>query len=587
MRGAAPRYVKLVVAVACVLAARAARADDCERVAIWDAGHRTGTVCRTDAAVRGLTVLDLSDDWTPPVLAPGPDYRDTYLALAAERDLTGLALRDRYFELYGIPPALSVVRARLADDERHRCHDDAGTVTVSSAIHEESSDAGRARLLRARALRAELQADARRGRFETLEELAASGAYQRRAVARLAVLEDRIAAIRAVQAHLACDALLADAPIPGAFSWQTSDALERFQRGAMILPTGTLDAVTAEALSTSSRERDYRTALRVLRERVAAAEQLVEDGTAGPGVGTVLGRRLEPEALWRVRGHSALDGAAPDLISPATEAAAIALGWTDAAATRAFLAAPDTPSAVAVSLPRVPAYHAAQMDLSVEIDRGDVWRDPVPRERTVARRPALVLYATVDGTRIPLARWPTTIGGWQKQKQDDDVVTKWKESPAGARIWRDLYVGPRWLPPASTPDRELVRRIDGRFVLASESLGPSYRGAFGMVAFVHLVPGKEPWDQGIRTHGTGTLTSLATGVSHGCHRLLGLDVVRLADFVLAHRSHVRRGETPTSYQRVVRYRGRFPISIRSLGYRIELDPPLPVTVLPGRIHRPQ
>ena len=56
-------------------------------------------------------------------------------------------------------------------------------------------------------------------------------------------------------------------------------------------------------------------------------------GTAGPGQTPVLGRELEPEGTWRVRGHEPLAGAAPDLISAATESAARALGWNDAAST--------------------------------------------------------------------------------------------------------------------------------------------------------------------------------------------------------------------------------------------------------------
>lgn len=153
-----------------------------------------------------------------------------------------------------------------------------------------------------------------------------------------------------------------------------------------------------------------------------------------------------------------------------------------------------------------------------------------------------------------------------------------------------------WLPPETTPDRELVRAAGGRYALAREALGPSYRAAFGLVAFVHLVQaptrdGVAEWDQGIRTHGTGNLASIADGVSHGCHRLLGLHVVRLADFVLAHRGHARRGEAPTYYRRVVRYGGgsspiaSFPIAINSLGYRYELITPIPVEVLPGRAVR--
>ena len=92
-------------------------------------------------------------------------------------------------------------------------------------------------------------------------------------------------------------------------------------------------------------------------------------------------------------------------------------------------------------------------------------------------------------------------------------------------------------------------------------------------------------DEGIRTHGTGNLASLTNGVSHGCHRLIGRNALRLADFVLAHRDHVPRGDTPTYYRRVVRSHGSFPVAIDSLGYRIELTPPIPVDVLPGRLHR--
>jgi hypothetical protein len=227
------------------------------------------------------------------------------------------------------------------------------------------------------------------------------------------------------------------------------------------------------------------------------------------------------------------------------------------------------------------------MRLSIEIDRGDVWRDPAPRRRDVERRPALIVYAAIRGGRIPLARWPTTIGGWQREEVDGSAV-RWKESPAGRQLWRDLYVGPIWLPPELTPDRELVRRIGDRHVLARELLGPSYRSAFGMIAFVHLARARvrgraATWDEGIRTHATANLRSVVDGTSHGCHRVLGHHAVRLAGFVLAHRGHVRRGDTRTSFSRVVRHGGTFPFELDSLGYRIELVPPIPVEVLPGRL----
>jgi hypothetical protein len=577
---------------------------DCERIAVWRDGHPVGAVCRGEVAERELTVLDLSDNWVPPVLAPaedgGPGYRATYLALAQERfgDAGAdaeLAPGDRYFELFGIAPSLGVVRARFDDDTRHRCHaaiDDAPLAAAPDRIVEEAGAQAAARIATARTLRTELEHDRARRKLADLDALAQADAYYRRAVDRLTALEAYLAAVRTVQAHLECDGLFASPPADEAYTWQTSAAIERFQRGAMILPSGIVDRQTRDALALGSRERDFRTALRVLRERVIAATGLIEDGTAGTGETTVLGRALEPEAVWRVRGHEPLDGAAPDLVSPATEAAARALGWRDADSARAFLdalAASGT-QVVAVPLPAAPPYHRARMALSVEIDRGDVWRDPAPRWRDAPRRPALILYAEDGDRRIPLLRWPTTIGGWQWQKTSGDLEERWKESPVGPRVWQDLFVGPIWLPPASTPDRELVRGSGGRYALAREQLGPSYRAAFGLIALVHLMEARERGqvvleDQGIRTHGTGNLTSLGNGTSHGCHRVLGRNAIRLADFVLAHRDHVRRGDAPTYYRRIVRHGGSFPIAIDSLGYRIELVPPIPVDVPPGRIHR--
>ena len=601
--------VRLIVGSVLVtlMLATAARADECEPVAVWRDGQPAGSVCRAAAAEQGLTVIDLGADWAPPAFdgppdGTGPSYRTTYLALAQERFADAgpdaeLAPTDRYFELFGIEPSLDVVRARLADEARHRCHaaiDDAPLATAPARIVEEGKAEALARIASARALRTDLEHERDRAKLADLDALAATHPYFRRAVARLTTVEAYVATIRTVQAHLACDGLFPYRPIDGGYTWQTANAVAAFQRGAMILPSENLEAETREALALPSRERDFRTALRVLRERVVAATGLIEDGTAASAPATVLGRALDPEGTWRVRGHDPLADAAPDLVSPATEAAAVALGWRDADSTRAFLDTLGSPESearlVAVRLPPAPAYHTSAMALSVEIDRGDVWHDPVPRARDAPRRPAVIVYATDGDRRIPLVRWPTTIGGWQNEKVEDDIEKEWKESPVGPRVWRDLFVGPTWLAPTSTPDRELVRAGDDHYVLAREQLGPSYRSAFGMVAFVHLVEEREHGvvvleDQGIRTHGTGNLPSLANGVSHGCHRLLGRNALRLADFVLAHHDHVLHGDTPTYYRRVVQWRGSFPVAIDTLGYRIELVPPIPVDVLPGRVHR--
>lgn len=512
----------------------------CEQLDLWDGGRVVGHLCPDELGAAGATAIDLGETWVPTAIAQsGTSYRPWFEALAREDFASAgpdaeLAPTDRYFELFGIPPTFEVIRRRLDDDARHACH-------AAAPL-----PASRERLV---------------------EESASASPSKRRPA--------RVAAVRAVQAHLACDQLLDFRPVPGIYSWQTSNAVERFQRGAMILPTGIVDAETWAALELDSRERDASAALRVLRERIVAATGLIEDGSAGAAASTVLGRILGPTGEWQTRGHAPLPDAAPDLISRATEVAAIALGWHDADSIRAFLDAGHARGRVAIRLPSAPAYHTAAMPLSIEIDRGDVSR---ARGFVPPRRPVLVVYAGDGERRIPLVRWPTTIGGWQDENVDGAIVRRWKESPVGAREWRDLFVAPRWLPPLSTPDRELVRQGDRGPVLATQELGPSYRAAFGLAAFVHL---NSCEDEGIRTHGTGNLASLARGSSHGCHRMLGLHVIRLAGFVLAHHGFAVHGPAPAHYRRTVRARGRsFQIAIDTTGDRIELVPPIPVAVRP-------
>ncbi|HTJ46788.1 MAG TPA: peptidoglycan-binding domain-containing protein [Kofleriaceae bacterium] len=562
-----------------------------DAIAIWTDGRPNGTVCRTDAAAHGLTIIDLSDQWTPAALTPAAgappiSYRATYLALAQER-WSGAgadedrARDDRYLELYGIEPTFTIVRARLADLKRHACHAaivDLPIARMTGTVREESRDDSNRRLWKAKSLWLEV---ARLRKAKRLTPFA---------LGALIDSEVRLAAIEAVQAHLVCDGLYDPHFVDGNYTWQTSTPIEQFQRGAMVLPTGWLDPDTRAAMMIGSRERDFRAALRALRERVIAATGLIEDGTAGAGMGTVAGRSLEPRTVWRAKGYAPLADAAPDLISPATDAAARALGWNDASSVLAFLETQPL-GEVAIALPPPPPWHHAQMDLRVEIDRGDVWYDPVPIMHTPSRRPALTLY-TIDGARkIALVRWPTTIGGWQDEKSEaGEVDEKWKESPPGPRVWHELWVAPTWIPPGGTPDKDLVRvGVDERYHLRRDVLGPGYRSAFGLSAFVHQVPIKRRGvvtydEEGIRTHGAANLSSIATGISHGCHRLLGVDSLRLAGFVLAHRAHVARGEQATIWKRVVRYRTReLPAQVKTRGYLVEIDPPVPVMVLKGTI----
>jgi len=123
------------------------------------------------------------------------------------------------------------------------------------------------------------------------------------------------------------------------------------------------------------------------------------------------------------------------------------------------------PTAVAIRLPPLPAYHSAKMDLRAEIDRGEVvlarpkfdkdghkmWKPPV------SDRPTLTLYARVGKGEMALGRWPTTIGGWKTiEKSDGSMALKYKESVTGDALWPEILATPTWHPATGIPTRKLL-----------------------------------------------------------------------------------------------------------------------------------
>ena len=553
-------------------------------------------------------VLDRGSDGTPEAdtdaVIDAPDYRETFIALANERfDVAGvdgeIARKDRHLELYGIFPTLSVLAPRLAESERHACHaalDDAPLAALDRTLREEVFSAGHERVQQAGWLRQTLERARERGDHATLDELAASNAYYQRQVARLARLETTVQAITTAEAHLVCEGLLDEKRVDGVLDWRTARALAIYNRKHFVVARGQLTEQSTAVLAMDSRELDFRAALRVLRERVVDATGIIEDGSALGQPEPVLGRVLDSEIMHNVPGHAPLAGGAPDLVARATDAAARHLGWTDFQALRRFLdiyaagANGRTLLRVALDLPEVPDYYSEHMDLRVEIDRGDVWYDVYPRWRPVERRPAMILRVVVGDREIPLVRWPTTIGGWQKERLPSGaLVYRYKNSDVGPRVWRDLYAAPAWLPPPTTPDRALVRRRwNGSYQLKRDIFGPSYRSAYGLAMFIHHqivnVGERERFDDNaVRTHGSVSYTSIDSGTSHGCHRLFNHHALRLASFALHHRAHRRHGEEKVFYDRLVQRGGRHALSLRSRGYRYEMVPPIPVMVNEGRI----
>jgi hypothetical protein len=246
----------LLTAVAAWGGAAAARAEPCDRtIPVLEAGRETGRICPELAPAAGLTVVDLSDSWSPLMLR-GTPYESTYVALANETPGEGhewdRARSDRYLELYGIPPNLRVVSTRLLDTPRHICHALAGMGALAA-------EEGSLRMYQAGA-------------------------------------PEYAPLLMALDQRLTCEGLLPVSSRPRP-RWKLEQAMAAYQRKHTVVSRGILGPETRAALAEDSRELDFRAVLRVLRARVIDATGVIEDGTALAARGTILGRQVDGEAF--------------------------------------------------------------------------------------------------------------------------------------------------------------------------------------------------------------------------------------------------------------------------------------------------
>lgn len=574
-------FLRCVLGLSLLVCAADAQASDA--VTVFNAGRVVSVVDESRAKAEGLTVLDLGASFTPAILRDEPalgeageqPYAAIYRALADERfdDVPpgSRAEDEQYLELYGIFPTLRVHRARLLDEERHGCHRAIDSTPLKDYTR-------------------------RLWQLPPLPEGVKPG------VKTLAKRAAHAAAVKVLQAHLRCDRLLDKRAKDGQFDMWTADAVRMFQRRHMIISWGIVDEPTRAALLTDSRELDYHGLLRSLRERVVAATGLIEDGSAGLSAGTVLGRSLDPIELSAMHAYGVIPNAAPDLVSPATEAAARGLGWTSPEeAVRWFREHDDRAIErlrVGLPLPAPPSYHRSHMELRVEIHRGDVWYafpyDELGKlqPQPVKVRPTVTLYARDGEREIALVRWNTTIGGFQPETlPDGSVGLMYKNSDVGARVWRHVVATPAWLPPDGTPDADLVRKVNGKARLNQEALGPGFGSAYGLAMMVNEIEWKPPRggpptyvDRGVRMHGSVSYRSILKGNSHGCHRLFNHLAIRLSGFLVTHRDHLTEGKLPVAFMRKVDVDGTSGmLKVTSRGFGYELTPPVPVNVLEGNI----
>jgi len=588
-------------------------------VPLWEGGEVVREIEAGTARDEGYLLLDLGEEWTPYLFSERdretgervPNaYRATYLALAREEFPDNhhgdRARRDKYLELYGIMPTLGVLRRRMEEAFGRECSealDLQPLVDYDDFVTYRSNDRARRDSRRFAVLEHRVEAMVERAGVASPAELDPSALSDRDA-ARLREYRERVgevAAIRAAQARLECEGYYEGKGryTDGALDWATHEALAEFERRHRIYGWGYIGRDTLAMLRLGTRELERRAVLRVLTERAMHAAGVIEDGSRS------FVREGEPRTF---RGADGEPHPIPNLEAELREILVEAFGLQTPEGTRAWLQGlgeleRGQPKIVAIRMPELPEYYAEAMDLYVEIDRGDVWYefpyDENGRERAqpLQRRPRLTVFTRYNGQRIPLARFGTTIGGWRTEVVDGVPMWKYKNSEVGERVWARIVAAPVWLPPESTPARDILARNPRRgrpgerpYVVNYHETGPSYASAYGLVAAYHQKFLQTPegirvgGDEGIRTHGSVDYMSIMRRHSHGCHRLHNHIAVRLMSFVLAHRPHRRAGQQTLGFRRELEHEGEtYLMEIDQGGYVFYLEEPLRVNVREGRI----
>ena len=582
-------------------------------VAFWKDGKVQGEVDAAKADEEGHLLLDLGEDWTPYILteATSPDeeskpnaYRATYLALARgefPKDRHGYrAKKDQYLELYGILPTLTLLKERFAGVRALECAAGLDLVPLQEFEGFLAYQKGRRparRLARYELLKPQMAALVTRAGVENLDQVTRAHAVDDREwekVEEYKTLAPEIEAIIAAQARLACEGFFEGRGQykPGLFDWRTHEALAEFERRHRVYGWGFIGDATLAVLRKSPQETEQEAVIRVLTERAMHAAEVIEDGS------TSTLRDGEPRTYETEDGKELQ---VPNFEAELRERVITAFGLETAESTYAWLESLGEirkEQVVALQSVELPPYYSDVMDLSVTIDRGDVWyefpfdEEGKARSQPTSRRPRLTIFVNYNDQKIPLARFGTTVGGWRGEFIDGAVMWKYKGSPVGKRVWSRIAAAPVWVPPESTPPGVMLnKKRDGTFEIDYHTTGPSYASAYGLVAAYHRKYYRSPdgkvqlgGDEGIRTHGSVDYMSIMRRHSHGCHRMHNHIAVRLMSFVLEHRPHTRYGQQPMVYRREFEFEEElYVMEFDKGGYNFVLDEPLPVETLPGRV----
>ncbi len=520
----------------------------------------------------------------------------------------GLGEADNFLEVFGIPPSLSVLRKRAIEEIDRPCYQEVDLDAIrrfDGFVAYKNNSVAQKEAREGRRLDRKLRDEMTRLGVETPEELAA---HPKSKLSKgLIEQAERFEALAAAQKLLACEGLYAKGQEKnywsGGLDWKTHQALLAFEHKNRIFGWGFLGRDTLAAMAKTPAERLYDAFIRVLQERLIDAAGIIEDGSVN-------------ENTDKPPTYKDASGAEQPVRNLTAEMTAAALHHMDLQSPDkvvAFLKEHDDKSFdslfVALPLPALPPYYSDDMKLHAVIDRGDVWYDypydSEGRHRTFPRKqmPMTTLYVTWNEQDIPLVTMNTTIGGWRTELASDGYeYYKYKHSDVGERVWKDIVAGPVWLPPDTTPMKDLIKEVTyrGRQIKVPnyDEFGPWYASAYGLVAGFHVRQVEKKngefvyFDNGIRSHGSVDYNSILRRFSHGCHRLYNHLAIRLFDFVLRHKPFVRVGEVPAGFSRkvVLNEDGEeetYIIDLKSKGYKYEIKDPVPVNVLPGNIRGKQ
>ncbi len=567
---------------------------------------------------KGLTIVDLSDDFAPFIFhdgkaadgAPLPNrYRAVFVGLANDRtDGDGEPLppgERNYLELYGVPPSLSVMRKRFLEDSARTCENTVDTAKLLAVDSIETwgktTEKKEGAKHHFRGMR--LEAAQKKMGASTLGELATKDPRYGRDVKDHLRTESEHAAFAEAEKRLICEGLLDPGKHKaGSYDGPMRSAALNFQQKNAVFAQADLTRGTLEAMARPLLQNDFLALRRVLAERATHAGRILEDGSAIEAMPPA--KRNRPRKQPTYKNEAGENVPVPDLVGQATDATMARLGLSTPEDALAFFRRhPESDFRslrAAVRFPALPEYYGPHMDLVAEIDRGDVWYDFPFNDKGVrmgqAREsfPSFTLFVRWRGEKVPLVHWRTTIGGWRTEvASDGEEYYRYKESDVGARVWRHIVAAPVWLPPTSSPLGSMVKTkwVAGAYphVVNYDETGPGYLSAYGLVAGIHEQlrrhgAGLAYFDNGIRTHGSFDYLSLRGRFSHGCHRLYNNLAVRLFSFVLGHRKAKVLGPMALGFRRTFYWEGEvYDMRLPTRGFYFELEPPLPIETLKGKI----